>query len=129
MATIPTVQNQPLYLGCIDRAGHYLWSTKGEMLLATSEEFARRTLPWERIDGALTPKSSARQSGAMLHQAEGWTALSMHDYSIDRRPGSNATFLLPGTLTFAEALDAARAAFPHVVERIEAAAPIVELEA
>lgn len=51
---------------------------------------------------------------------DGWTLVAMWDRSADPRGGSHATFALGADLSDAEALDAARHAFPEVFARIEA---------
>jgi hypothetical protein len=120
-----------LYFGCIRDAGHYLWN--GER--STMYGDARQALPfnWTDLDGGETlPGARERgrwvgrggQSVCKLTHAHGWTFVGCWDNSVDTRPGSNSTFLAPGTLTFEEVLALAREVFPSVVARIEKLAPL-----
>jgi len=103
----------PVYFGCRHSHGHF-FHVKGAQRRDLSA--AESGLPWERVDGELTPKASKRQGDAAIHHLDGWTAIAWHDYRIDSRPGSNAAVFLPSPdLTFDEAVVAARSTFPDDV--------------
>jgi hypothetical protein len=129
---MPESQTQPhhfdtaYYFGCWREVGHYWWRPgPSQISWREYEQGCPTDQPWGHLDGKLTPPSH-RQSEAALHHREGWTALAVHDYTVDSRPGSNIAFLFDATLDFDRAVKAARAEFPQVVERVEAAAPITE---
>lgn len=118
-----------LYFGCPcgvaghRDAGHFYYDDRYRSL-GLGNRPDRQTGPWSPIDGALAPREwdSRRapekpQGVAALHHKDGWTALSFWDRSGDSRPASNSTFLFDGTLTFNEALAAARDHFPALFER------------
>lgn len=109
---------EPLYFGCWHTPGHHFWRVTMRKVWGSHRETFALT-PWaERVDGGLTPRRSAVQGTAALHHSDGWTALSIHDYTVDSRPGSHSTFLMPGMLTFVGMLSAAHHHFPTVVDRI-----------
>lgn len=116
----------PIYFGCVNDVGHFFHGPDLRSLDA-----AELGLPWEQVDGQLTPRSVTTQSAASVHHSGGWTALAVHDYTVDSRGNSNSVFFLNcgKPIPFAAALEAARAAFPSIVARIEAAAPILEAAA
>lgn len=103
----------PLYFGCWGQIGHYFYLPSGASAGAYAK--VKEALPWDKIDGTLNP--SSEQGEAAIHLASGWTALAWADRSVDTRPGSNSVAFLPGTLSFAEAVSAARVAFPSVMRR------------
>lgn len=110
----------PLFFGCMRPIngyghGHYLFGPDGRSL------YGRGPLrqPWgDRIDGTLTPKTTTAQGAAALYHKDGWTALAIHDYTGDHRPGSNSVFFFPTDLTFHAALAAAEEHFPDLARRI-----------
>ncbi len=114
---------RPLYFGCLHEAGHYVWGTD-----LTIRRYCDDADPQVRFlylnDGRLAPHTDGGQSEARLTQYDGFAVLAMWDYTVDRRPGSNAMFLLPGVVTAEQAVTVSRSHFPSVVARIESAAPI-----
>lgn len=118
------------YFGCWNgEAGHRLIGPHGMPLSRTAiaKEFPRCLHP-ERLDvdfqpgarpqgrlGFRTPEQ--REGDARLTHVKGWTVLSIWDRSVDHRPGSHSTFVMPGTLRFAEACTQARDAFAVVWDR------------
>jgi hypothetical protein len=106
------------YFGCFERAGHYMWEPGGAWgPRSAPHDFVS---PWGRYpDGILAPKGQS-QGVAALHHKDGWTAISCWDQSVDSRPGSNSTFLLEGTYTFAEGLELATQFFPSIMSRLPA---------
>lgn len=106
------------YFGCVDRAGHYLFTPRGEV------DYARiRSTPWPGgVDGVLCPaahpwRDNQPEGVAKLHHKDGWTALAFWDRSVDRRPNSNSVFLVDATLTFEQMVVEATANFPKVFAR------------
>lgn len=100
-----------VFMGCIGQAGHYYWTDERTRTFVNPS-------PWPKVDGAFTRRDDTRQGVANLHCSEGWTALAIHDYTVDARSGSNATFLCPGTHTKREMEAMAVAKFPSVAARL-----------
>jgi len=82
------------YFGVMDEAGHYFFSAQGLRLPFRIP--ADLGLPWEQIDGPLLPKDHTKQGHGQFHIKDKWVAISIHDYTVDRRPGSHSTFFLRG---------------------------------
>lgn len=112
-------------------AGHYLYDPRGHC-----EE--RRALPpaLQRLDGVWcfpvprtpeecrfgTPRTVDQTEGrGHIHYVDGWTVVSWWDRSEDWRRGCCAVFLIEGRHMWADALVAAREAFPREVARMDAA--------
>lgn len=70
----------------------------------------------------------AQQGKAAIHHKDGWTALAIHDFTVDSRPNSNSVFLFKDALDFQGIVLAAREAFPKIMRRIEGAGPIILME-
>lgn len=102
--------------GCrYGQAGHFWWPRR----MKGTAIGGPVGFPWERVDGALTPKDRARQGSAALHHLNGWTALAFHDYLIDSRPGSNTVIAVNAEVTAEDAIALALAHFPDIAERLE----------
>ena len=103
------------FFGCWKEAGHCLYEMKhGQILYGEGFE-----IPWFTLDSqALVPPLTLNGNASLNHK-DGWTALCVVDNTLDKRPGSYATFVFDAVLNFDEALSAARQNFPHVVKRIE----------
>jgi hypothetical protein len=82
------------YFGCVDNIGHYFWNTEGQRLSLVLP--ADLGLPWEHVDQNLLPKKPRNQGDGLFHMKDRWVALSVHDYTVDSRPGSHSTFFLRG---------------------------------
>ena len=82
------------YFGVVDNAGHYFFSATGQRLPHRIPDDLN--LPWEAIDGPLLPKNHTAQGDGQFHIKDRWVALSIHDYTVDKRPGSHSTFFLRG---------------------------------
>lgn len=110
---------RPVYfLGCgNDRVGHFWWAPGHWGKCLRGKEALG--LPWDNIDGQHTPKKThyEKQGAAALVHTDGWTILAFCDRSVDSRPGSNANFVAPGTLSFEEICDLADQYFPKVWAR------------
>lgn len=102
------------YFGCRHgESGHNLWHRDTRVPPSRWPAW-----PWPQIDGKLTPIQTAQNTWA-LHWLEGWSALAMHDYTIDTRPGSNAVFLGPTPLAGRhDILAEAAEVYPDVVARL-----------
>lgn len=122
-----------IYFGCgpDGSLGHHFFPSGSGRPLAN--EVYRQRIAWAGVDGQLAPRlrddglvrfgngggEEAPQGVAWLHHRGGQTALAYWDRSVDRRPYSNSVFFLQGTLTFDQAIDAARSSFPWVFDRQE----------
>lgn len=128
------------YFGCWKEAGHFFW-VPGMRHLPRSVGRWYPDTPWEnQIDGKLTPGKRGHngrlishrppppQSQAALHHKDGWTALAMHDYSVDSRGASNAAFFFDEILDAGEACAKAAFTFPEVWARIEKAKAVIVVE-
>lgn len=95
------------FFGCVKIAGHYMWQPGPR---SDDSHFDRKN-PW-----GLKINNGLAKIG--VYHKDGWTAISRSDYTIDRRPGSHATFIARGTLTLADVQKLAREYFPTVAERV-----------
>jgi hypothetical protein len=108
-----------LYFGCWSEPGHYLHRSDGMRFYG---EQSSSPFSAAQLDGVFAPRGvNGRDDVATLTHVHGWTVLAMWDYSVDKRPGSNAAFLIPGTHVEAEVWRQAAAVFPSVVARLKAA--------
>lgn len=110
-----------LYFGPLKESGHFLFYEDGEKVFLRDR---RSICPWgDEIDGRLQPgcpdpqdrlqrrTCPMREGEALLHHKDGWTALSLWDFTVDTRPGSSSTYLAKGTFTFEEMVELARTRF------------------
>ena len=105
---------KPLYFGCVLESGHFAFGV--DLRSDRRHKFSN----WlENNDGMFPPPNIDQAQGiARLIEFEDFTVLAFWDRSIDHRPGSHSTFLLPGgDLTFDEALRRAGMYFPTVWNR------------
>jgi hypothetical protein len=114
---------QAFYFGTYGAPGHHLRDEYGRKVRPTHphegvEAIQWGPLPWKHIDGGLCPRGPQRQGEALLHHKDGWTALAFWNRTDDTRAGSNSAFFFEGTLTFEEALAAARERFPRVMRHL-----------
>jgi len=117
---------EALYFGAAGSVGHYLWAPTGEKLYGWLP--SSYGLPWDHIDGPLLPRTSAQQGHGLMHREQDWTALSIHDYTVDHRPGSHATFFLNrDVISFAEAVGAL-CAWPFLASVFDRIGPWTEVE-
>lgn len=113
---VAELADKVMYFGAVGGPGHYMFTRRGQ----TSQ---RSVGPWRSladIDGALTPDDDRTHGADAIHHLDGWTAWAMHDYSQDRRGGSNSVFFAPGTHDREAMRSLAVEAFPTIVARIEA---------
>jgi hypothetical protein len=114
-----------VYFGCRGSVGHYLWLPNGRQPDRDDPIFGSNAAgPFRRLDGTLTPRETTKQSTAAIHHRDGWTALGIHDYTVDSRGNSNSVFVMDSDLSFERAHAHASEAFPDVMKRIAGADPI-----
>lgn len=128
-----------LFHGCgMREVGHYWWAPG----MISSGAFRRRHndrleddpyryVPWGfSVDGGLAPQGDRlhvegqgafAQSGRFIGtlEEEWWSAISWWDNSIDKRPASNATFVIDQRVSAAELLVATEAKFSEVLGRMK----------
>jgi hypothetical protein len=117
-----TPANEPVYFGCWERPGHFYWSRRMRSL-GLGHHLDGLPAAWAggKVDsGKLMPQTTRAQGAARVHHLDGWTALALHDYTVDGRGNSKSVFLLPGTLDFAAAADKSAEFFPEVCARLGA---------
>lgn len=108
------------YFGCIDQAGHYLWSSPPARNLEEHRALGdlESSNPWGyNIDSGLCPKGPEIEGRALLHKKDGWTIVSFWDRSVDSRGKCNSNFLCPGDFTFEQMISLACQHFPQVMNR------------
>lgn len=109
----------PVYFGCKNsEPGHFLWYP-GLLGLGLHNSFYDR---FETLDGFLAPSETPQVEGVanivyVNHKNLPATLLAFWDRSVDKRPGSNSLFILPGTLDFPNAVALASSSFPEVWKR------------
>jgi hypothetical protein len=117
----------PFYFGCHKEAGHYWWEGHGRWgevgrALVRSHGRAPNSLV-SCIDGLFCPPDNVPEGVANLavlnldHYPV--TILSFWDRTVDSRPGSHSTFVLPGELSFVQTVNAAEHAFPEIFARFK----------
>lgn len=101
-----------LYFGCINEAGHYLFSK-------TRPRIRIHDQPWGNdIDGkAVGHGGYGRQGLCVTTKKDGWTAVDFTDNSVDTRPGSHSCFLCHSDISTEEVLRLAREQWPEVFGR------------
>jgi hypothetical protein len=116
---------EPLYFGCGNGAGHYVWDRyRANCWTGPLSEFLRKN------DGKLAPTDGNNRQhegeaalttfhGGIDGAPETFTVLAFWDRSVDSRMNSNSMFLLPGVLSRADAIAQAKEAFPWVFKRIK----------
>ncbi len=124
-----------LFFGCWTDLGHYLWTPERSRARFGPPGLGvfgwETAVPWgHHLDGGLAPldERGARLAEGVVavHKATmyvrtprevTWTALSWWDRSVDKRPGSSATFLTDEELPDVELLARAKLYFPSVFAR------------
>ncbi|HWF06546.1 MAG TPA: hypothetical protein VHA06_22845 [Candidatus Angelobacter sp.] len=107
---MPLLKMRAYYFGCVAAPGHYMHRPN----LSTDWEFCKNN-PWGyRIDGELLKGQKERY---VVTHKDGWTALSFIDNTVDRRPGSNSSFLVEGTFTLEEMFYLGHENFPTIAKR------------
>lgn len=113
-----------LYFGAISnsQAGHqFVWGRQSQRgRLTTSYAEVIKHLPWDKVDGGLTPPGGG-QSEAAFYQKDGWTCIAWVNRLFDTRPGSNSAFFFDTTLAFEQCIETARLHFPKIIQAHEQA--------
>lgn len=109
-----------LYYGCdLRESGHYAWRPNWQRWRAPTP-FDGTTGSATMLDGGgFTPPMGEENGKARLTHVDGWTVLSFWDNSMDKRPGSHATFAVDDTVDFETMLQLAREAYPAVFGRMQ----------
>lgn len=108
------------FFGCWHSAGHFLFNANGSTL-----HFFGPFIP-ESLDGVLLRKGHRIPGQVDVTCFKDYTVISFEDYTVDRRPGSNASFIVEGHgLTRRQCWAAAKKVYPQIVERV---APHVRME-
>ena len=106
------------YFGCWRSVGHAFYAPDmGYVPLQPPS-------PWGWDVEYLTSTLDKTQGVAALRHKDGWTALAVHDYTIDHRGNSKSVFVFAEQLTYTEALMLARNLFPAICDRLDAAGGI-----
>ena len=113
-STKARAMSEILYFGCVGRSGHYVYepcSTFRSRNIGESAEWLRS------MDGELPPKTTSLEGAATITHRHNSTVISFWDRSVDTRPGSSSTFLIPGLMDFDTAKGVAKATFPEIWKR------------
>jgi hypothetical protein len=116
----------PLYFGCLDRSGHYWWTSPRECSHSAPPflpPILRRHEPSPLL--GLGPHAhhryrsseDQRQGSATFIRLTDFTLLTFWDRSVDRRLGSFSAFAVPGDLDYSSTRSQALAAWPMVWAR------------
>jgi hypothetical protein len=101
------------FFGCWERAGHFLYDQTGKTLPSFGP-----FIP-ESLDGVLLRKGWRIPGQVDITCFKDYTVIAFEDNSIDRRPGSNAAFIVEGyAKTRKECWSEAERGFPQIVNRV-----------
>lgn len=79
------------YFGCIDVAGHYLFPALRD---ADKDQMPGTNFKViQYIDGLYTPGEYGPQGSAQFTQVGPLSIISWHDFTVDKRPGSNSNII------------------------------------
>lgn len=114
------------YFGCIGVVGHYMHPhiRQGELPGVNHKVI-------QFIDGIYTPGESADQGAAQFSMVGQLTIIAWHDYTVDKRPGSNSVIIGYGfTGTRAEIIEGMfkdfMKRFPQVIKRQTAPINVID---
>lgn len=109
-----------LYFGCGTQVGHYLFNGTSSSYNITLPGVKRDVLNGH-IDGVFTPEST-KECIYKVTIFPPLIIIAWHDYSVDKRPGSNSNFIFYGydPVTPADQLitEAAKR-YPWVIQRLK----------
>lgn len=107
--------HKAVYFGCIGRVGHYFTLPNG-----TSPKYDKPedVVPWGYGVEKLTPTADKTQGAAAIHHKDGWTALAVHDYTVDSRGNSKSVFCFNADLSADELLFSVVEFFPKIEARV-----------
>lgn len=116
--------NLLLYFGCLFRPGHYLFLSENGTTIQNASSLERfcgiRGQVTDRfiqcIDGLFTPVRTGQGIYKISHVPP-FLIVAWHDYTVDKRPGSNSALLGVGFTHAEEMFAAARLKFPSVMAR------------
>lgn len=120
-----------LYFGCIKECGHYLWVSERENVCNCSalKRYSGIDGVTDRflngIDGTYVPGTTQEQGVYQESIVPPFRIVAWHDYTVDRRPGSNSAILGIGYDSAVEMLADAVEYFPLVMKRQSPPRPIV----
>ena len=89
------------YFGCVDIAGHHLWTTMSGGQLTSLKTRLPAELGNISIDGQFMPvthKQNDRYLWIVDTPESRWTIISFIDNTVDNRPGSHSTFIFEGAV-------------------------------
>lgn len=113
--------SDPVYFcGCLDSVGHFVYAP-GNRTAARSHKAmgAPEGCPWKYLDSSEFRKGVPQKQGnAVLIHKGGWTVLSAHDFTVDKRGGSHATFAIAADRDWDAMLAAVREQWPEILARI-----------
>lgn len=115
-------QSNIVFFGARKVVGHHYFTHLGDKVY----ESPVPCVP--HIDQRFTPDGTRTQGDAALHHVNSWTILAWHDYTIDRRPGSNSVLMVKGTHSFAVMLKFLEAHFFDVFQRQPRGLNLVDAE-
>lgn len=113
-----------LYFGCIGVAGHYLWLTEGHTAGGHGSIFRSRS-GIEGIsesfincmDGVYVPGHTREQGQYQVSVVPPFCIVAWHDFTVDKRPGSNSALLGIGYGGVEDIFADAIVKFPSVMKR------------
>lgn len=111
------VKKHLYYFGCIGNVGHYFWTSNAWSSDSRSTRIdGVNTKILERLDGAFTPADPTEgiYNDCVIPPLR---IVAWHDYSVDKRPGSNSVLVGYGYETAEEMIDDAVVKFPSVMNR------------
>lgn len=104
------------YGGCIRETGHYLFESEQQKRHYAIEGMVDR-LREGAWDGTFLPPYPSHYGEYQKSMVGDWLIVSWHDCSVDKRPGSNSTFLGRGFKDHASMMAEAKLKFPSVFRR------------
>ena len=108
-----------VYFGCRKQVGHHYHSANNGVISPLYVAANFRDVPptvFEILDKLFLP-SNAGQGCATYVRINNTDIIQWHDYTVDRRPGSNSAFIYSGFIHIREMLDLANINFPDVITR------------
>lgn len=105
------------YFGCFKERGHFLYTPQGRQVYDCDlpQDFPVREYVLD--GGLLAPRAAEVEGRAVLVHINGWTILTFWDRSLDSRGASSSSFVMRSQLTFEQAVEKSRLAFPTVWAR------------
>lgn len=99
------------YCGCIDSAGHYIWTPGSYRTeLRAPESWPEAFQKWDRAE--------PRYMRGYDENEKCWSLVCVLDNTVDRRPGSHSTVIAKGEYTSEKLWELLRQHFPRVHARL-----------